>query len=79
MIVDSLLHEAVDFFRNFLSGIKQCLLLIILPVKSKIHHSDGFPEIAQLGARAIYYPSDFVSNYKFQVLLKTQKFYQQNS
>ena len=34
VIFNSLFHKSVDFFRDFLSCIKECLFLIVLPVES---------------------------------------------
>lgn len=33
MVVDSFLHKLIDLFGDLLSCIKECLLLIVLPVE----------------------------------------------
>lgn len=68
MVVNSLLHEFVDFLRDFLSRVKESLLFIVLPVERQIQYSDCLPEITKLGACSVDDPSDFVSHDEFEVL-----------
>ena len=68
MIINSLLHEAIYFFGDFLSRVEESLLLIVLPVEGQVHDANGFPEVAQLGASAINHPGDFVGHHELQVL-----------
>ena len=74
MVVDSLLHEAIDFFRYFFGGIKECLLFIVLPVKREVHNADCFPKVAELSTRTVYDSSDLIGDNELQILASTQKF-----
>lgn len=74
MVVDGLLHEAIDFFWYFFCGVKECLLLIVLPVQREVHDANCFPKVAELRARAVYDSSDLVGDYELQILAFTQKF-----
>ena len=68
MVVDGLLHEAIDFFWYFFCGVKECLLLIVLPVQREVHDANCFPKVAQLGPRTIDHSCHFVGHDEFQIL-----------
>ena len=68
MIFDCLVNEFVNFIRYLLSLVEQSLLLVILPVQSKVLHADSLPKIAQLSSCCVHYSGNFVGNYKLEVL-----------
>ena len=70
MIVNGFFHELVDFLRDFLCSIEECLLLIILPVQSQIEYTDCLPEIAQLRPSTVDDSSHFVGDDELEVLHK---------
>ena len=70
MIVNGFFHELVDFLRDFLSSIEECLLLIILPVQRQIEYTDRLPEIAQLRSSTVDNSSHFVGDDELEVLHK---------
>ena len=70
MVVDGFFHELVNFLRDFLSSIEECLLLIVLPVQSQIEHTDRLPEITQLRPSTVDNSSHFVSDDELEVLHK---------
>ena len=68
MIFKSIIHKIIDFVWYFFSLIKQHLLFIILPIQSKILHSNIIPMIIELHSSCIDNFCNFVRYYEFKIL-----------
>jgi len=68
VVFNGFLNEFENFVGNLLLRVKQCLLLIVLPVQREVNNSNRLPKIAQLGSGRVDDASHFVSDNELDIL-----------
>ena len=65
MILEAFIHKSIDLLRNVLGLVKEGLLLVVLPIQSKVSHAITLPKVLELGSCTVDYSGDLVRIDKF--------------
>jgi hypothetical protein len=60
LLVDGLLHETVDGFRNCFCFVKKDLLFVVFPIESKVVDSERLPLVFRFSSSAVNDAGDLI-------------------